>query len=124
MLQRDMNVTDEHRYQWYVHVMTAHRDAEQLWGHAGGFDGLVLGMAVGIGRITGEPPTLSQAAEMAGMTRGKARRLVAKLEQAGAIESRRDASGRLRLYSTFGEADGYQEVADTMIQRSWARVKP
>lgn len=42
MVQRNMKVTDKHRYEWYVHVLTVVLELNRDWGHAGGFDAAVM----------------------------------------------------------------------------------
>ncbi len=114
-------VTDEHRRQYYVQVLRSYRAYVEQ--HPAGFEGALITMAAGLGRITGDPPDISALADMLLLSRATVLRKVAILEKENLVKKKR-VGRRTLVLSTYDEGPGGAwPLADRLILEGRRRLK-
>jgi DNA-binding transcriptional ArsR family regulator len=115
-------ITDEHRRQYYLQVLESYRTFVEK--HPAGFDGALITMAAGLGRIMGNPPDISALADMLALSRTTIMRKVAVLERAGLVKRKRNGR-RVLVLSTLNPetGEGGWTLADALILMGRERLK-
>ena len=115
-------ITDEHRRQYYIQVLESYRAFVEQ--HPAGFEGALITMAAGLGRITGNPPDISALADMLCLSRTTIMRKVAVLEEAGLVQRKRNGR-RVLVLSTLDLAtgEGGWSLADGLILKGRDRLR-
>lgn len=116
------SITDEHRRQFYIQVLESYRAFVDK--HPAGFEGALITMEAGLGRITGNPPDISGLADMLVLSRTTIMRKVEMLEEAGLVKRKRNGRQVLVL-STFDPRTrkGGWRLADELILKGRERLK-
>ena len=115
-------INDEHRRQYYIQVLESYRAFVEE--HPAGFEGALITMAAGLGRITGNPPDISALADMLCLSRTTIMRKVAVLEEAGLVQRKRNGR-RVLVLSTLDLAtgEGGWPLADELILEGRERLR-
>lgn len=116
------SITDEHRRQYYLQALEAYRAFVEK--HPAGFDGALITMAAGLGRITGNPPDISALADMLVLSRTTIMRKVVVLEKAGLVKRKRNGR-RVLVLSTLNPqtGEGAWPLADALILKGRERLR-
>lgn len=116
------SITDEHRRQYYIQVLESYRAFVEK--HPAGFEGALITMAAGLGRITNNPPDISALAEMLCLSRTTIMRKVAVLEEAGLVQRKRNGR-RVLVLSTLNleTGEGGWPLADGLILKGRERLR-
>ena len=116
------SITDEHRRQYYLQVLESYRAFVEK--HPAGFEGALITMAAGLGRITNNPPDISALAEMLCLSRTTIMRKVAVLEEAGLVQRKRNGR-RVLVLSTLNPetGEGGWPLADGLILEGRERLR-
>lgn len=116
------SITDEHRRQYYLQVLESYRAFVE--DHPAGFEGALIAMAAGLGRITRNPPDISSLAGMLALSRTTIMRKVAVLEEAGLVKRERNGR-RVLVLSTYDPETGKGRwpKADGLILKGRERLR-
>ena len=108
-------VTDADREQYYMRILESVKFMSENFPQ--GFEGTLVACAVGLGRISESPVSISDIANMTGFSRQKVLRVVAILEQAGWVEVEQ-TPGRTLVQSCWGRPRDaeHQDLLDRLVQ--------